>query len=98
MLENSLFQAQKDGSLLEEEFKIKRIYIPTQAASEDDFKAVQSLGDSASGSMLFTLLVPFGFMLFMSMSMNRVWGMYNMVQLIANITNFKALLIPANSY
>lgn len=34
----------------------------------------------------------------MSMSMNRVWGMYNMIQLISNITNLKQLMIPANSH
>lgn len=47
--------------------------------------------------MLITLIVPFGFMVFMSVSMNRVWSLYLMLQIISNITNYPSLLIPANS-
>ena len=47
--------------------------------------------------MLFTLIVPFGFMIFMSVSMNRVWGFYNLLQLISNLQRYEALLIPAPS-
>jgi len=47
--------------------------------------------------MLFTLIVPFAFMLFMSVSMNRVWGLYNLMQLICNLLRYEQLLIPAPS-
>ena len=36
-------------------------------------------------------------MLFMKVSMDRVWATYYMLQLIGNITNFTNLLIPANA-
>ena len=35
-------------------------------------------------------------MLFMSFSMNKVWTLYNMMQLITNIKNYKTMIIPAN--
>jgi len=47
--------------------------------------------------MIFTLIVPFGFMLFMSVSMGRVWSLYLMLQVASNINNFTVLLIPANA-
>ena len=47
--------------------------------------------------MMFTLIVPFCFMVFMSMSMNRVWSLYLMLQVMSNINNFTQMMIPANA-
>ena len=56
------------------------------------------MGNSASNSMLFTLIVPFCFMVFMSVSMNRVWALYNMLQIMSNLKNYMMLIIPANAF
>ena len=48
--------------------------------------------------MLVTLIIPFIFMIFMSVSLNRVWGLYNMLQIVSNLVNYKLMSIPANSY
>ena len=72
--------------------------VPPQAKSEEDFIQIQAMGSSASGSMIFTLIVPFCFMLFMSFSMNRVWALYNMLQLLSNFNNYLTMTIPANAY
>lgn len=47
--------------------------------------------------MIFTLIVPVGFMLFMTMSMNRVWSLYLMLQVTSSLLLFDSLLIPANA-
>ena len=47
--------------------------------------------------MIFTLVIPFAFMIFMSVSMDRVWSLYNTMQLMSNITEYQMLKIPANS-
>ena len=67
-------------------------------ASEDEFKSIQSLGEGAQNSMIFTLIVPFCFMVFMSVSMNRVWALYNLLQLISNLNNYMILSIPGNAF
>jgi hypothetical protein len=46
--------------------------------------------------MLVTLFVPFVFMVFMSMSMNRVWALYNMFQLLINLIDYRKMSIPGN--
>ena len=46
--------------------------------------------------MLFTFVVPFVFMVFMSMSMNRVWAFYNMMQLLVNLLEYSRVTLPAN--
>jgi len=56
-----------------------------------------SIAGTTEGSMLFTLIVPFCFMVFMSMSMDRVWGLYNMLQVQSNLSNFERVLLPANA-
>ena len=47
--------------------------------------------------MIFTLVIPFAFMIFMSVSMERVWSLYNTMQLMANILQYQMLKISANS-
>ena len=46
--------------------------------------------------MLLTLIIPFCFMVFMSFSMDKVWELYKMMQLITNISNYQTITIPAN--
>jgi hypothetical protein len=36
-------------------------------------------------------------MLFMSMSMEKVWSFYLMLQVISNLINYDTLVIPANA-
>ena len=56
------------------------------------------MGNSAKGSMLLTLIVPLCFTLFMSVSMDRVWGLYNMLQIECNLLNFHFMKMPANAH
>ena len=72
--------------------------MPAQFASEEEFERIDGYGNNAKGSMIFSLIIPFCFMLFMSVSMNRVWGLYNMLQLESNFIMIGGLLIPANTY
>ena len=83
--------------MLNKSYALNEKTIPSQAKSEEDFKQIESLGGSASMSMIVTLVIPFGFMLFMSMSMNRVWSLYLMMQLASNLNNFGTLILPANA-
>ena len=55
-----------------------------------------SLGESSKNSMILTLVVPFLFMVFMSVSMDRVWSLYLMLQIISNLMNLK-LQRPGNA-
>ena len=49
------------------------------------------MGDYTKNLMVFTLIIPFAFMLLMSVSMDSVWSMYLMMQIVSNIIN-----IPIN--
>jgi len=86
-----------DSVSLASNYTIKDAKVPPQAASAKEIKAVEQLADSAQASMIFTLVVPFCFMLFMSCSMDRVWGLYNMLQVQSNIPNFRMIALPANA-
>ena len=79
MVANHMFFSPVDNFMLAPDYLIVGIQVPPQAKSEEDFLSIQAMGSSASGSMIFTLIVPFCFMLFMSFSMNRVWALYNML-------------------
>ena len=46
--------------------------------SDSDFAQIQNIGSTAQSSMIFTLIIPFVFMVFMKASMDRVWSLYNM--------------------
>ena len=59
-------------------FTTPHFVVPSQMKSASEFSSINSIGSSASNSMIFTLVIPFGFMIFMSVSMNRVWSMYLM--------------------
>ena len=64
--------------------------------SEEDFNAISEIGNSVQSGMIITLVIPFGFMIFMSVSMNRVWALYNMLQLLNNLEEYRLLAIPPN--
>ena len=53
------------------------------------------LGDYTKNSMILTLIIPFAFMVFMSVSMDSVWSMYLMMQLVSNLTEL-ILNLPGN--
>ena len=93
----TLFEAQSDGFSPVQNYALNMATIPALAASEEDYQEILSLGDSASKSMLLTLVVPLLFMVFMSVSMERVWAVYNMLQLVVNINNYPDLKVPANA-
>ena len=96
-IETSLFKAHSDNVTLESGYSILDIKLPKQSKSDSDFKNIQNIGSSAKGSMLLTLIIPLCFMLFVSVSMDRVWGLYNMLQIECNLLNFQFLKIPANA-
>jgi len=77
-----------DSVWIEANYTLNDFKVPSQASSEAELKAVEQIGEQAEASMIFTLIVPFCFMLFMSCSMDRVWGLYNMLQVQSNIPNF----------
>ena len=83
---------------LAQNYTLSRLNIPKQIASLADQKQIQVVLDLASSSMIYTLLVPFCFMVFMKASMNRVWSFYNMLQLASNIKNYSTLYIPSNAH
>ena len=78
-------------------YSISRVDIPTQVASLADQASITTVGDLASNSLIYTLVVPFCFMVFMKASMGRVWSFYNLLQLAANIKNYTTLYIPSNA-
>ena len=66
-------------------------------ASEADYEFIGSAVDITSDSLIYTFLIPVVFMVFMSVSMNKVWGLYLMLQIIANITQYQILIVPASA-
>ena len=71
------------------------LYLPSMTSAEDS-SSIMQLGENTKNSMLFTLIVPFCFMVFMSFSMDRVWSMYLMLQIISNLINLRCLQRPGN--
>ena len=61
-----------------------------------DTNSIMKLGDYTKNSMLLTLIIPFAFMVFMSASMDSVWSMYLMIQILSNLMNFN-IKIPGNA-
>ena len=53
------------------------------------------LGDYTKNSMILTLIIPFAFMVFMSVSIDSVWSMNLMMQLVSNFTEL-ILNLPGN--
>ena len=90
-----VFEAKQSGINVKMNFTTSRV-LPSLAKSESEAYALLSLGENTKNSMLLTLIIPFGFMLFMSVSMNRVWSLYLMLQLTCNLMNLK-LNRPSNA-
>ena len=61
--------------------------IPSLAKSNEEAQQLLSLGNGVKDQMLLTLVIPFAFMLFMSVSMDRVWSLYLMLQVSSNLMN-----------
>lgn len=59
---------------------------------------LNTLGNSAAGGLLVSFIIPFLFMLFARVSMDRVWALYYMLQMMTNLSNYIKLLTPSNSY
>lgn len=51
--------------------------VPHMLKSQDDFIKLENLGASTTQGMIMTLIIPLGFMLIFSISMNKVWSVYN---------------------
>jgi hypothetical protein len=97
ILKQEFFIAKSDGALITKGFQVPEYQLPSMVASEADFESIGAATAAALDSLLFTFFVPLGFMLFMSVSMNRVWGLYLMLQIISHITQYDALIVPASA-
>lgn len=53
--------------------------IPSQSKNSDDALFMMNIGSGTKNSMMLTLVVPFVFMMFMAVSLNRVWSLYLMM-------------------
>ena len=69
-------------------------YLESMVESSDA-RQIMKLGDYTKNSMILTLIIPFAFMVFMSVSMDSVWSMYLMMQLVSNFTEL-ILNLPGN--
>ena len=83
--------------LLEEGYEIVHITVPPQFLSIEDANLIGKFGNSAKNGLLITFIIPFIFMLFAKVSLDRVWAMYYTLQLMTNMLNFVKLLLPANA-
>ena len=79
MLSPRWFTAALDSMIVEQNLITNNFTIPSQAESEEEYRSLSKMGGQAQNSMIFTLIVPFCFMVFMSVSMNRVWSLYLML-------------------
>ena len=60
-------------------FTLFKQEVPPQASSFESFQEIEITAERVEESMKVTLFVPFGFMIFMSVSMGRVWSLYIMM-------------------
>jgi hypothetical protein len=92
---NKFFLARKDKEKIE--LLTESAGIPRLFASKEDASNIKTLAAGAQNSMLITLIIPFCFMIFMSVSMDRVWSLYLMMQIVANISELQNFVIPSNA-
>jgi hypothetical protein len=71
--------AQSDNHTLVENYMIKRVIVPPQSPSDEDAAMVNSIASTAQNGLLVSFLIPFIFMLFARVSMDRVWALYYML-------------------
>ena len=81
--ENTFFISAEHDKPIKSKFKVE-VKVPPQARSEEDANLIENIGAGARLGVIFSLAIPFGFMLFMSVSMDTVWGFYNMLQILGN--------------
>ena len=85
-----------DGLQLQKNYILEEITIPTQVASEEEYQQMQSLASTSMSTMLVSFAIPFGFMMLMKFSLNKIWSLYNMLQLLVNVKNYVPLVLPGN--
>ena len=78
VLNEYIFQTKYSNNNVKMNFTTSQ-YLPALAKDEEDSKAILNMGQNTKNSMLLTLIIPFCFMLFMSVSMDRVWSLYLML-------------------
>lgn len=78
-LQPQLFKALRDNFTIAENYTVSDIIVPIQFTSVEEKEQVEQVTGAAEQSMLFSLIVPLLFMVFMSVSIGRVWSMYNML-------------------
>ena len=71
------FSREDDNVPIQEGYYLEVIDVVPQAESTKAYENIARIVKSATESLTFTFIVPFGFMIFMSIGMNRVWGLYN---------------------
>jgi hypothetical protein len=95
-LKPGLFKSVLDGLQLQKHYVLEKITVPTQVASEEEYQQMQSLVSNSMSTMLVTFAIPFGFMMLMKFSLNKIWSLYNMLQLLVNVKNYVPLVVPGN--
>lgn len=78
-----IFQSQQNNLTVRQNFT-SILNVPPMIEKED-VQPMMKLGDFSKNSMVFTLVIPFAFMVFMSVSMDSVWSMYLMMQIVSNL-------------
>ena len=81
-----IFQLLSNNLTVKENFTTT-VYLPSMIDSKDT-DSLMKLGDYTKNSMVLTLIVPFVFMVFMSVSMESVWSLYLMLQIVSNVMHF----------
>lgn len=71
--------AKKDNLTLPDGFKITGVPVPAQIPSQEELELVTTISNSAQNGLLFSFLIPFLFMLFSRVGMDRVWSLYYML-------------------
>ena len=72
-----LFQSQTFNHTIRENY-VLREDLPSLIETKD-INLMVSIGEYSKNSMLFTLIIPLAFLVFMSASMNSVWSLYLML-------------------
>jgi hypothetical protein len=74
-----LFTAKSDNLTLKSDYFIKRITVPAQIPSDEEAENINKIANTATNGLLVSFLIPFIFMIFARVSMDRVWALYYML-------------------
>lgn len=91
---NGYFVRKGDGDVIKYKFKCSE-QVPPQLVSTSAIKSMAKAGDFAASSMNYMLYGNLGLQVFMSVSMQLLWGMVNTLQLVIHM-NMLTVLMPAN--